>query len=745
MRGLPPFPLLQLACALCAEGGCARSVLFRESCVGGRIGRLRSGAVASAGRTCVRARARVLLLRVGACVLLAEVVRMRLGRGDACKPRRCRDLWRRKWCARTRMRSLARCDGVLRAPVPPRRGWGVLKLGFVGVRVVGRVPRRRAVCCGACRLSKMGKTRALRAFVDESSRTSKLRRDEFVDTSRSLRGAIVRADAWCHVRRGRARRSVEALAQSHRAATEMRSGCGREQRDADAGHCLARVHVLTPGLAWVIWLRGAVDAVDAAAVASGLGGVRQRHSGASVDQRYSAAPVVGGACDGLPGSDYALRCVAGGVRVARVVGKKALCEHLCFRSHASFSTGNEAFLVRQIFTYSSTSPRIHQIQSSPRRARTYGEAGARIPPAPHAAPAEPEGQEPARDELGLDTGWAGEKAVVWNAQPRLLRAVLALGCTLEEGVSDPNPEAKRRPTASKGKPKTQSPTRKAKGKVEKWELELDCLTSSIGTYTAPWVQAFRLCAAGRLAGLQAWLDRGRKKTPQQGPTRVLFPTLETVRGTALGEGGAGTVFCRRGQWEKIRTLDDRAGLEMRDAKSRSGPVGMHTKMILATLRDPPQDDTDPEATDSNTDPNATDPDSSDVEVVGIKSKRTEADEGEKCKPHGWIYVGVAQFHAERVGVHDGEWVQPGAYCNQLRGGRRPQTRDGGRCGGGDRAYSPKDTPWYSSQSANTRQFFYSSFDSRGDPMYMSVLAIGANGNGTATPPLLLTGQRRKLE
>lgn len=102
-----------------------------------------------------------------------------------------------------------------------------------------------------------------------------------------------------------------------------------------------------------------------------------------------------------------------------------------------------------------------------------------------------------------------------NAQPRLLRAVLALGCALEEGVaigvSDPNPEAKRSSIASKGKPKTQSPTRKAKGKVEKWELELDCLTSSIGTYTAPWVQAFRLRAAGRVEGLQAWLDRGRKK------------------------------------------------------------------------------------------------------------------------------------------------------------------------------------------------------------------------------------------
>ncbi|KAJ7726217.1 hypothetical protein B0H16DRAFT_1593009 [Mycena metata] len=309
---------------------------------------------------------------------------------------------------------------------------------------------------------------------------------------------------------------------------------------------------------------------------------------------------------------------------------------------------------------------------------------------------------------GRSMGWAGEKAVVWNAQPRLLRAVLALGCALDEGVaigvSDPNPEAKRRSIASKRKPKTQSPTRKAKGKVEKWELELDCLTSSIGTYTAPWVQAFRLCAAGRVEGLQAWLDRGRKKTPQQGPTHVLFPTLETVRGTTLGEGGAGTVFCRRGQWDKIRTLDDRAGLEMRDAKSRSGPVGMHTKMILATLRGPPQDDTDPEATDSDTDPDATDPDSSDVEVVEIKPKRTEADEEEKRKPHGWIYVGSHNFTPSAWGSMTGSGFSPVLTVTNYELGvilRLETEEDAAAAIAWEhpaRAYGPKDTPWIQDES-----------------------------------------------
>ncbi|KAJ7153284.1 hypothetical protein C8R46DRAFT_1357181 [Mycena filopes] len=306
---------------------------------------------------------------------------------------------------------------------------------------------------------------------------------------------------------------------------------------------------------------------------------------------------------------------------------------------------------------------------------------------------------------GRSMGWAGEKAVVWNAQPRLLRAVLVLGCALDEGVaigaSDRNPEAKPFSTKSTATSKSASKGRNA---PEKWELELDCLTSSIGTYTAPWLQAFRLCAAGRPEGLQAWLDRGRKKTPQQGPTHVLFPTLETVRGTALGEGGAGTVFCRRGQWEKIRTLDDRAGLEMRDAKSRSGPVGMHTKMILATLRGPPRVDTDPEATDSDTDPEATDPDTSDVEVVEVKPKRSEADEEERHKPHGWIYIGSHNFTPSAWGSLTGSGFSPVLTVTNYELGvilRLETPEDEAAAVAWEhpaRAYGAKDQPWIQDES-----------------------------------------------
>ncbi|KAJ7459408.1 tyrosyl-DNA phosphodiesterase-domain-containing protein [Mycena galericulata] len=212
-------------------------------------------------------------------------------------------------------------------------------------------------------------------------------------------------------------------------------------------------------------------------------------------------------------------------------------------------------------------------------------------------------------------GWAGTRAVVGTGQTRLMRAVQTLGCGLHD---------------MKGK---------AGAKGQGQELELDCLTSSIGTYTPPWLAIFRLCAAGRSHALQAWLDRGRKKTPpQRGPLRVLFPTLDTVRGTTMGEAGAGTVFCRRAQWGKISALlGGDTKLEMHDARSRSGGVGMHTKMILGTLRVPEKD---PDSTESDTESE------SEVELVEPK------------KPHAWLYVGSHNFTASAWGTLSGSGFNP---------------------------------------------------------------------------------------
>ncbi|KAF7340590.1 hypothetical protein MSAN_02130500 [Mycena sanguinolenta] len=241
-------------------------------------------------------------------------------------------------------------------------------------------------------------------------------------------------------------------------------------------------------------------------------------------------------------------------------------------------------------------------------------------------------------------GWTGTEGVLWTGQLRLMRAVQALGCSLEDLEGG----------AKNAKPKKGKGKAKAKG-GEKWEVELDCLTSSIGTYTAPWLAVFRLCAAGRAQGVQAWLDRGRKKTPPQGPTRILFPTLETVRGTTMGEPGAGTVFCRRGQWTKIAALvaDTNTGLKMYDAKSRSGNVGMHTKMIMGTLLAPPEPEVDPEATESDTETETESDSDSDIQIL-----EDDPEEEKRGKPHAWLYVGSHNFTPSAWGTVSGSGFSP---------------------------------------------------------------------------------------
>ncbi|KAF8172756.1 hypothetical protein K438DRAFT_1981234 [Mycena galopus ATCC 62051] len=388
-------------------------------------------------------------------------------------------------------------------------------------------------------------------------------------------------------------------------------------------------------------------------------------------------------------------------------------------------------------------------------------------------------------------GWTGEGGVLWSAQPRLMRAVQALGCSLE----DLNASVQSGSGGGGGKGgggrweavarelRKMKEDEKEGGKVE---LELDCLTSSTGSYTAPWLTAFRLCASGNTKGLQESLGWARTKTPPQGPTRILFPTLETVQGMVLGEAGAGSVsmascFMASFDLDGMRVLlapfltrtrtrislpanllplapvlalssrcphpapaprapptpfpspsmpsllhslallplsptlspaspclailldplfdplpsslrpfvssshlvpiphhlpspitflpplplplisallrDSKTGLEMRDARSRSGEgrVGMHTKMILGTLRAPPMEGTDPDATES-------DADSGEVEIVADgneKGKGKDAGRGKgKKRPHAWLYVGSHNFTPSAWGWMSGSGFSP---------------------------------------------------------------------------------------
>ncbi|KAJ7925350.1 hypothetical protein B0H13DRAFT_2266305 [Mycena leptocephala] len=157
-----------------------------------------------------------------------------------------------------------------------------------------------------------------------------------------------------------------------------------------------------------------------------------------------------------------------------------------------------------------------------------------------------------------------------TGQTRLLRAIQALGCSVDDWGSE-----------SKGKDKGKAgewENLKSKGKsqenVEEHELELDYLTSSIGTYSVPWIAVFRLYACGRAQALRAYLDRGQKRIPAQGPTRVIHPTLVAIRGTVLDILRARTMGEDRCA---VLIADPTTGLQMRDAKSRSGGVGVHTK------------------------------------------------------------------------------------------------------------------------------------------------------------------------
>ncbi|KAJ7033573.1 hypothetical protein C8F04DRAFT_620165 [Mycena alexandri] len=165
---------------------------------------------------------------------------------------------------------------------------------------------------------------------------------------------------------------------------------------------------------------------------------------------------------------------------------------------------------------------------------------------------------------------------------------------------------------------------------------------------------------------------------------------------------------------------------MRDAKSRSGPVGMHTKVCTCCTSTTPSAATFSLATNARTCPpddprNPARPPARRHRPRGDGQRHRSRRDGPRHQRHRGRrdqarggrggeaqaarvdLCGVAQLHAERVGVDDGEWVQPGAYCNQLRAWRRPQTRDGRRCGGGDRMGAPRACVWREGQSMDPRR------------------------------------------
>ncbi|KIO27808.1 hypothetical protein M407DRAFT_72614 [Tulasnella calospora MUT 4182] len=115
---------------------------------------------------------------------------------------------------------------------------------------------------------------------------------------------------------------------------------------------------------------------------------------------------------------------------------------------------------------------------------------------------------------------------------------------------------------------------------EEKELALECQGSSIGTYSATWLNEFISSTKGlSLARWFSWKkQQPRGKIPAPSPSRlkILFPTLRTVDNSVLKRPGGGTMFCREKQWE-AKTFPKQL---FHDSKSKRGGVLMHSKMVL---------------------------------------------------------------------------------------------------------------------------------------------------------------------
>ncbi|KAI0743057.1 tyrosyl-DNA phosphodiesterase-domain-containing protein [Daedaleopsis nitida] len=165
------------------------------------------------------------------------------------------------------------------------------------------------------------------------------------------------------------------------------------------------------------------------------------------------------------------------------------------------------------------------------------------------------------------------------------------------------------------------------------ELVLECQGSSIGTYSTQWLNEFYCSARGESA--QGWLDKSkasRTKLPFP-PVKILFPSAQYVRESALGEAGGGTMFCRRNQWEGKNFPREL----FHQTRSKRGKVLMHSKMILGTFRDKRGG-------------------------LGGVGRRTATDgedeDGSGSKLAGWAYVGSHNFTPSAWGTLSGSAFNP---------------------------------------------------------------------------------------
>ncbi|KAG8908783.1 hypothetical protein FRB99_003021 [Tulasnella sp. 403] len=155
------------------------------------------------------------------------------------------------------------------------------------------------------------------------------------------------------------------------------------------------------------------------------------------------------------------------------------------------------------------------------------------------------------------------------------------------------------------------------------ELHLEYQGSSIGTYSASWINEFYASAKGW--SLDQWFDYKASKGELTYPTniKILFPSLETVDNSVLGREGGITVCCRERQW-KANTFPRQL---FHDSKSKRGRILLHSKMVIGLFVDKTQSR-----------PNALDP---------SKLKDTDTGIG------GWCYMGSHNFSLSAWGILSG--------------------------------------------------------------------------------------------
>ncbi|TRM65778.1 tyrosyl-DNA phosphodiesterase-domain-containing protein [Schizophyllum amplum] len=202
------------------------------------------------------------------------------------------------------------------------------------------------------------------------------------------------------------------------------------------------------------------------------------------------------------------------------------------------------------------------------------------------------------------------------------------------------------------------------------EVEVECQGSSIGRCTSVWINEMHLSMRGQSA--QAWLDMSKKRREAVllPPVKIVFPTRATVDATAWGVNGGGTIFCRRATWEAKnfpRSL-------FFDSRSTGGPVLMHTKMMLALIKDKKTIASSSRSKASGSKSTASKPgaSSSKVKAGSRRVKAASSSSGSSTQDDsdsdpeielvhpaiGWVYVGSHNFTQSAWGTLSGSGFNP---------------------------------------------------------------------------------------